>query len=67
MLSFHPNVMAKLRREHDQAFDADLVKTQNILRTTPHKTTELVYTTAVIKETLRLFPAGFSARKAKPG
>ncbi|KAJ6020568.1 cytochrome P450 [Penicillium herquei] len=67
MLSLHPNVMEKLRHEHSEVFDADLAKTQEILRSNPHKTSKLAYTTAVIKETLRLFPVGFGARKAKPG
>ncbi|KAJ5358348.1 cytochrome P450 [Penicillium cataractarum] len=67
MLSLHPHVMVKLRNEHSEVFGASLASTQEILRRTPQKTSELLYTTAVIKETLRLFPVGFGARKAMPG
>ncbi|KAL5044835.1 hypothetical protein BDW71DRAFT_185440 [Aspergillus fruticulosus] len=67
MLSFHPTVVQNLRDEHNQVFDSDLDATKKILQQIPHKLNELHYTTAVIKETLRLFPVGFGARKAKLG
>jgi cytochrome P450 len=64
LLSIHPEAMHRLREEHDRIFDPDVNITVAILRQTPQKTSELEYTTAVIKETLRLFPVGFSIRKA---
>lgn len=67
MLSFHPTVVQNLRSEHNQVFGSDLDTTKKILQQIPHKLNELHYTTAVIKETLRLFPVGFGARKAKLG
>jgi len=54
--------MRKLRQEHDAVFDPDLETTFQMLCDSPHKVQELDYTTAVIKETLRLFPIGFGAR-----
>jgi hypothetical protein len=48
-------------------FDADIAKTEQILQEFPQKTNELEYTSAVIKEALRMFPVGFSALAAKPG
>jgi cytochrome P450 len=67
MLAMHPTVVHSLRTEHDQVFGSDPETIMEILQSTPHKLNELHYTTAVIKETLRLFPVGFNARKEKPG
>ncbi|KAK2788436.1 hypothetical protein FQN53_003582 [Emmonsiellopsis sp. PD_33] len=67
LLSAHPEVMQKLREEHDQVFGKDPTTAQSTLRESPYKTNELLYTTAVIKEVLRLFPIGFVVRKAKTG
>jgi cytochrome P450 len=63
----HPNVVEKLRQEHNRVFDADIAKTEQMLQEFPQKTNELEYTKAVIKEALRMFPLGFPARAAKPG
>ncbi|KAF6791367.1 cytochrome p450 monooxygenase [Colletotrichum sojae] len=67
LLSLYPDVMQRVREEHDAVFPADVLECAETLRTHPQKTNELEYTTAVIKETLRLFPVGFTARKAQPG
>ncbi|KAL2834703.1 cytochrome P450 [Aspergillus pseudoustus] len=67
MVALHPAVVQNLREEHNQVFGSDSNLTKTILQQSPHKLNELVYTTAVIKETLRLFPVGFGVRKAKPG
>ncbi|RAL10034.1 cytochrome P450 [Aspergillus homomorphus CBS 101889] len=67
MLAFHPTVVTNLREEHNNVFGSDIGSPKTILQKSPHKLDELVYTTAVIKETLRLFPVGFGARRAKPG
>ncbi|KAL2799259.1 cytochrome P450 [Aspergillus keveii] len=67
MLAMHPRVVHNLRTEHDQVFGSDPETIMQIIQSTPNKLNELHYTTAVIKETLRLFPVGFNARKEKPG
>ncbi|KAL2829867.1 cytochrome P450 [Aspergillus pseudoustus] len=67
MLAFHPTVADSLRDEHSQVFGSDPDSTIQTLQQNPHKLNELPYTTAIIKETLRLFPVGFGIRKTKPG
>ena len=67
LLSTHPPVLAQLRAEHDAVFSRDRARTLAQLHAAPHTLNNLAYTTAVIKETLRLFPIGFSLRAADPG
>jgi cytochrome P450 len=67
LLSKNPDVVKKLREEHDTVFGPNFDETLNILNESPYKTNDLEYTTAVIKETLRLFPVGFGVRQAQNG
>jgi len=55
--------MNRLREEHDRIFDPDLATTADLIRQYPSRTNELEYTTAVIKETLRMFPIGSGLRQ----
>jgi cytochrome P450 len=64
LLSKSPEVLAKLREEHSRVFDVSSATTIDILQRCPQKLDELGYTTAVIKETLRLFPVGFGVRES---
>jgi cytochrome P450 len=64
LLSKHPSVFQKVRDEHTKVF-GNCTATPDILRKTANKLNELVYTAAVIHETLRLFPVGFSVRAAE--
>ena len=66
-LSLYPDVMRRLREEHDRVFDPDFGTTVDVLTRTPQKTNELEYTSAVIKETLRIFPVGFNVRESPAG
>lgn len=63
LLSKSPEVVQKLREEHSEVFHSDFTETVRILRESPQKLNELKYTTAVITETLRLFPVGFGVRE----
>jgi cytochrome P450 len=64
LLSAFPDTLQKLREEHDRIFDKDYNKTVEMLQEQPGLIKNLVYTTAVINETLRMFGAGFSVRTA---
>jgi cytochrome P450 len=61
-LSVHPEVVQKMREEHDRVFTPGIDATYEMLKTTPYKLNELVYTTNVVKEVLRFYPIGNSAR-----
>ncbi|KAF3928262.1 hypothetical protein AA313_de0208120 [Arthrobotrys entomopaga] len=56
-----------MREEHSRVFSPDFEETVRILREAPQKLNDLTYTTAVIQETLRLFPVGFTLREGRPG
>jgi cytochrome P450 len=66
-LSLNHGVASKLRKEHEAHFGTDLDATIGALESNPAKTNDLEYTDAVIKETLRFFPIGFTIRQAPEG
>ncbi|OTB13842.1 hypothetical protein K445DRAFT_24337 [Daldinia sp. EC12] len=67
LLQCHPEAMAKIRAEHDAVFGTDITETANQMREQPHLLNQLPYTTAVIKESLRLFPPASAMRGGEPG
>lgn len=67
LLSKHPDAMARIRKEHDDVFGKDVAQAPDLLIKRPHLTNELPYTTAVIKEALRLFPPAAAIRDGIPG
>lgn len=67
LLSKHPEVMKRLREEHDRIFGPDISTTAETIRQYPYKINELDYTTAVLKETLRFFPIGSATKENPPG
>ncbi|KAH7021438.1 cytochrome P450 [Microdochium trichocladiopsis] len=67
LLHTHPEILEKLRDEHDRVFGKDLDATLTKLRENPGLLNSLEYTTAVIHETLRLFPIGMVVRAVPPG
>ncbi|KXJ87138.1 cytochrome P450 [Microdochium bolleyi] len=64
LLSTHPDILQKLRAEHDRVFGTDQQETINKLLANPSLLSSLEYTAAVINETLRLYPIGMVARQA---
>ena len=65
-LSNHPPVLARLRSEHKEIFGTDLQQTTSLITQEPAILNRLPYTLAVIKETLRLYPAVSSTRAGEP-
>lgn len=62
-----PAVAAELRKEHNAVFPGDADATLEAIRQNPGKIKELPYTTAVIKESMRLRPPGLSPTIAPKG
>ncbi|KAL4751945.1 hypothetical protein BDW72DRAFT_212345 [Aspergillus terricola var. indicus] len=65
LMSKHPEILARVRAEHDAIFGTDISTTASQLSSTPELTNRLPYTLAVIKETLRLFPPASGMREGR--
>jgi cytochrome P450 len=63
LLSACPDVVRKLREEHDRVFASGIDASYEILCAEPYRLNNLEYTTNVIKETLRHYPVGCTARR----
>jgi cytochrome P450 len=59
-LHSNPSAYQSLLEELDKTFD--LASPGEIIRKNPHIINKLTYTTAIIRETLRLFPPGNTVR-----
>jgi len=66
MLQKHPDCLARIRKEHDDIL-GDVASTPDVIKRDAHVLNRLEYTTAVIRETLRLWPPASSARQGQPG
>ncbi|PWY79688.1 cytochrome P450 [Aspergillus heteromorphus CBS 117.55] len=64
LLHKHPKALAKVLEEHDEILGKDLTKVPAMIRANPALINKLAYTTAVIREALRLYPASGSLRMA---
>ncbi|KAI1095025.1 sterigmatocystin biosynthesis P450 monooxygenase StcS [Rostrohypoxylon terebratum] len=58
-----PEVWSRLRAEHVEVLGPDADQASEILRQNPHKINELRYTTAVVKEALRMHSLGPTFRQ----
>ncbi|KAI9796167.1 MAG: hypothetical protein M1835_004573 [Candelina submexicana] len=58
----HPNALKKVQEEHDDVFGTNPDHAAAMIKKDPRLLNRLVYSVAVIKETLRLFPAASSFR-----
>ncbi|CAN9284637.1 unnamed protein product [Alternaria alternata] len=69
LLSRHPDVLSKVRAEHDKVFGSDfsLHSITRIITDDPALLNQLPYTLAVVKEVLRIFPPAGSMRDGRPG
>jgi cytochrome P450 len=66
LLYNHPSCRAKLVAELDAVFGTEVSRTGDLIKSSPHLLNKLSYTTAALKETLRLFPPGSSLRVGNP-
>lgn len=67
MLSSNPSVLERVREEQAKVFGTSRIEIVRKLKEEPYLLHQLPYTVAVLKETLRLFPAGPSLRGGEPG
>nr|UOH28367.1 AceR [Aspergillus alliaceus] len=63
LLHQHPNIARRVQAEHDDIFSSDRNITLQLLKTNPERLNQLVFTLAVVKETLRLFSMGVILRQ----
>lgn len=66
LLSQNRDALDRIRSEHNQVLGKDLKKAATMIEEHPKLLNDLKYTTAVIKEVLRLFPPAASSRQGKP-
>ena len=62
----HPEVLAKIRREHDEILGTNPAQAGAVLKETPHLINQLAYTLATVKEAMRLYPPVAVLRQGTP-
>jgi cytochrome P450 len=63
LLNQHPEHMAEVRKEHDEVFGVEVELAAERIKQSPYLLNKLTYSTAVIKEVLRLYPVATTNRK----
>ena len=66
LLYTNPGALSHIRHEHDHVFGTEPSALPSLLKAKPHLVNSLPYTTAVVKEALRLFPPGGYSRSGQP-
>lgn len=66
LLSLNPDTLRKIRLEHSTVIGTEM-ETASMISKQPQILNRLSYTSAVIKEALRLYPPVSSTRKSSPG
>jgi cytochrome P450 len=66
LLSKDPAALTKIRAEHDEVFGRDVSSAAQMLKERPQLINQLTYTTAVIRETLRLLAPASGMRGGLP-
>ena len=66
LLATNTSVSAQVRAEHEKVLGTGLSAVPSLFKEQAHLTNHQVYTTAVIKEALRLFPPGDCSRAGSP-
>ncbi|KAJ5658226.1 uncharacterized protein N7484_001875 [Penicillium longicatenatum] len=67
ILSKNQDILAKVREEHNAVFGEDISTTAEQLKQSPELINRIPFTTAVIKEVLRLYPPASALREGQPG
>ncbi|POS79717.1 hypothetical protein DHEL01_v201890 [Diaporthe helianthi] len=63
----HREVLARVRAEHDEVLGPDTSEAAARLASNPALLSQMPYTSAVVKETLRLYPPAGTVRVGEPG
>ena len=66
LLFVYPDVLSRLRAEHDNVLGLDPSQAATRISEEPYLLNQLPYTTAAIKESMRLFPAASTTRCGEP-
>jgi len=67
LLHKHPEVLSKLRLEHDNIFGSTVSDAASLLKDQPTLINQCKYTLAVVKEVMRIYPPSTNMRQGVPG